>query len=85
MRLIAVAPKVTIERRISVRGRYERALRALSHFVTRPWATRVGNAVRTTRRMWANAQLPDELRPDPSYPRHFEQASELVLPQLRGI
>jgi G6PDH family F420-dependent oxidoreductase len=41
-------------------------------------------AVRTAHRLWANEQLPGELAQILPTPRHFEQASSLVTPEMVG-
>ncbi|MEX3100816.1 MULTISPECIES: LLM class F420-dependent oxidoreductase [unclassified Streptomyces] len=46
------------------------------------WGTDREEAVATAHRLWANQQLPGELAQLLPTPRHFEQASELVTPQM---
>lgn len=46
------------------------------------WAGTEEQAVRTVHRLWPNSLLPGELSQVLPTPRHFEQASQLVTPQM---
>jgi G6PDH family F420-dependent oxidoreductase len=46
------------------------------------WGPDEQEAVRTAHRLWANEQLPGELAQVLPTPRHFEQASTLVTPEM---
>jgi G6PDH family F420-dependent oxidoreductase len=46
------------------------------------YAESEADGVRTAHRLWANEQLPGELAQVLPTPRHFEQASELVSPEM---
>ncbi len=48
------------------------------------WGPDEQEAVRTAHRLWANEQLPGELAQVLPTPRHFEQASQLVTPEMVG-
>jgi G6PDH family F420-dependent oxidoreductase len=48
------------------------------------WGPDEQQAVRTAHRLWANEQLPGELAQILPTPRHFEQASQLVTPEMVG-
>jgi len=48
------------------------------------WSTDREQAVRTVHRLWPNEQLPGELAQVLPTPKHFEQASTLVTPEMVG-
>jgi hypothetical protein len=50
--------------------------------VTVCWAATAEEAKRTLHRIWPNAGLPGELSQELPLPRHFEQASSLVTPEV---
>jgi len=77
--LISVAPKEGLIERFRESGGEGKPVYGQLHV---SWAKDEQEAIDTAREWWPNTSLPGELGAELPYPRHFEQASELVTEEI---